>query len=117
MELGHALQFALIFGVVLFVARAAHHYFGSAGVYVASALAGLTDVDAITISAASLAHDKVLAANTASASILLACATNTLVKGGIAVIIGGRALRRVVVPIFLALSLAAVLSCVVAAIS
>jgi uncharacterized membrane protein (DUF4010 family) len=115
MELGQALQFGLLFAVVLFVARAAHHYFGSAGVYVASALAGLTDVDAITISAARLALDHVLSYSTANASILLACATNTLVKGSIAVVIGGRSLQRVIGPIFLALFLVSLSACLVVA--
>lgn len=115
MELGRAIQFALLFAVVLFVSRASHHYFGSAGVYVASALAGLTDVDAITVSAARLAHDGVLAGNTANASILLASAANTLVKGGIAMLVGGRALRTVIAPIFLALFLASLVACLVTA--
>jgi len=115
MELGQALKFGLLFAVVLFVSRAAHHYFGSAGVYVASALAGLTDVDAITVSAARLALDHVLSPSTANASILLASATNTLVKGGIALVIGGRALQRIIGPMFLALFLVSLAACLVVA--
>ena len=106
MELGRAIQFGLLFGVVLFVAKASHQYFGSAGIYIASALAGLTDVDAITVSAARLAHEQVLGPHTANASILLACAANTVVKGGIAMIVGGRGLRRVIGPAFFAVFLA-----------
>lgn len=113
MELGQAIQFGLLFAVVLLVSRAAHYYFGSAGIYVASALAGLTDVDAITISAARLALDHVLPNDTANASILLASATNTLVKGGIALVIGGRSLRSVITPIFLALFVASLVACLV----
>ncbi len=115
MELGRAIQFGLLFAVVLFVAKASHAYFGSAGIYVTSALAGLTDVDAITVSAARLAHDQVLANPIASASILLACAANTLVKGGIAVIVGGRGLRGVIGPTFLAVFLAALAASLVVA--
>jgi uncharacterized membrane protein (DUF4010 family) len=115
MELGQALQFGLLFAVVLFGARAAHFYFGSAGVYVASALAGLTDVDAITVSAARLAMDHVLSPSTANAAILLACAANTLVKGGIALVIGGRPLRPIIGPIFLALFLVSLAACLVVA--
>ncbi len=84
MDLAQAIKFAALFAVVLFVARAAHHYFGSAGAYIASGLAGLTDVDAITVSMARLARDNVMAPSTAGASILLACAANTIVKAGIA---------------------------------
>ena len=74
MELGRAVQFALIFAVVLFASRAAHHYFGAAGVFITSSLAGLADVDAITVSMARLAHDQVLSVPTANGAILLACA-------------------------------------------
>jgi uncharacterized membrane protein (DUF4010 family) len=115
MELGRAVQFALLFAVVLFVSKAAHHYFGSAGVYAASALAGLADVDAITVSMARLAHDGVLVHSTANASILLASAINTLVKGGIAAVIGGRALRAVIGPIFLGLALVSLAACLMVA--
>jgi uncharacterized membrane protein (DUF4010 family) len=107
MELGKAIQFALLFAVVLFVARAAHHYFGSAGIYLASGLAGLADVDAITVSAARLSRDEVVPLSTGAAAVLLASAVNTLVKGLIASILGGSALRRYVAPTFSALFLAA----------
>ncbi len=112
MELGSALKFGFIFAVVLLVSRGAHQYFGSTGLFVASALAGLTDVDAITVSTARLAHDGVLGAGTANAAILLASAMNTLVKGGLAVFLGGRALRAVMFPTFLLLCLASLAVCV-----
>jgi uncharacterized membrane protein (DUF4010 family) len=115
MELSRALQFAALFAVVLFAATAAHHYFGSAGAYVASAIAGLTDVDAVTVSMARLAHETVLPPATANASILLACSMNTLVKGGIAMFIGGRSLRRVILPLFAALFVASLGACLVVA--
>jgi uncharacterized membrane protein (DUF4010 family) len=111
MELGQAIKFAVLFAVVLFAARAAHHYFGSAGAYIASGLAGLTDVDAITVSMARLARDNVMAPNTAGASILLACAANTLVKGGIAYFTGGPSLRKVITPLFAALFAVSVAAC------
>jgi len=111
MELGRAVKFAVLFAVVLFAARAAHHYFGSAGAYIASGLAGLTDVDAITVSMARLARDNVMAPNTAGASILLACASNTLVKAGIAYATGGPALRKVITPLFGALFAVSLAAC------
>jgi hypothetical protein len=40
---------------------------------------------------------------------------NTLVKGGIAAFLGGRALRRVILPVFVAMALAAIVACVAAA--
>jgi len=115
MELGAALQFALLFAVVLFVARAAQFHWGTAGVYVTSALAGLTDADTITISSARLARDQILANGTATASILLACAMNTLLKGGLAAVIGGKFLRAVIVPVFLTMFLTCLLAAAIVA--
>ncbi len=117
MELGQAVKFALLFAVVLFAARAAHYYFGSAGAYIASALAGLTDVDAITVSMARLARDNVMKPSTAGASILLACASNTLVKAGIAILTGGPSLRRVIAPLFAVLFVVSLGACLFVAMS
>lgn len=105
MELGRAVQFGLLFAVVLLASRAAHEYFGSAGFLVASAVAGLTDVDAITISTARLAHEGVFSTGVANAAILLASAVNTAVKGALAASLGGKSLRAVIVPVFLVLVL------------
>lgn len=115
MEMWSAIKFGLVFAVVLFVSRAAYQYFGSSGMYVAGALSGLADVDAFTISAARLAHQGVLGHGTAGGSILLAGASNTLVKGGIAAVLGGPALRRVILPIFAAMALGAIVACIVVA--
>jgi uncharacterized membrane protein (DUF4010 family) len=115
MELGSAIKFGLIFALVLFVARAAYKYLGASGVYLAGALSGLADVDAFTISAAGLAQQGVLARGTAGASILLAGAMNTLAKAGIASVVGGAALRRVILPIFMLITVGAVLACILIA--
>jgi uncharacterized membrane protein (DUF4010 family) len=116
MELGSAIKFGLLFAVVLVAARAAHHYFGATGLFVAAGLAGLTDVDAITISTARLARDGVLASSTANAAILLASAANTVVKGGLAVSLGGKALRSAILPIFLTMVLLTLAACVFVAV-
>jgi uncharacterized membrane protein (DUF4010 family) len=79
---------------------------------VTGVLAGLVNADAFTISAAQLARDSILAQNTANASILVACASNTLVKGGIALVVGGRPLGKVIIPIFAILTVATLLVCV-----
>ena len=54
-ELGQAIKFGLLFGVVTVVAKAAEVYLGETGLYLAGAVAGLTDVDAISLSMANLA--------------------------------------------------------------
>ena len=61
---------------------------------------------------ARLARDNVMAPSTAGASILLACASNTLVKAGIAYVSGGPALRKVITPLFAILFAVSVAACV-----
>jgi uncharacterized membrane protein (DUF4010 family) len=99
-ELGSAIKFGLLFAIVLFVAKAASVYMGSGGAYLTALLAGLTDVDAITLSMASLAKSD-LEPSIAATSIVIANAANTLVKGGMAVVLGGPAFGRKVVLAFL----------------
>jgi len=51
-----AVQFGVLFAAVLLVVAAAERYFPGQGYYIVAALAGLTDVDAITLSMAGLAR-------------------------------------------------------------
>ena len=111
MDLWNAIKFAAIFALVMFVSKAGYQYYGTSGIYVTSVLAGLVNPDAFIISAAQLALQKTLAPNTANATILAACASNTLAKGGIAMLSGGRPLGRVIVPIFSTLTLASIALC------
>jgi uncharacterized membrane protein (DUF4010 family) len=92
-----AVTFALLFAVVLVVVRAANEYLGSAGVYVASILTGLTDVDSITLSVADLSLAGELEHQVASIAIALAALVNTTVKGVMVMSLGSNELRRVVV--------------------
>jgi uncharacterized membrane protein (DUF4010 family) len=93
-ELGQAIRFGLLFGVVTFLAKAAQVYLGDAGLYLAGAVAGLTDVDAIALSMANLAQSDAGAASAAARTILIAVLSNTLVKGGMAMFLGAAELRR-----------------------
>lgn len=87
-ELAQALKFALLFAVVLVGSKAAAIHLGTAGTYAAGVLAGSTDVDAITLSMARLAGGEV-APRVAATTIFLGTASNTLVKAGMAAVIGG----------------------------
>ncbi len=100
-ELGPAITFGLLYGLILLVARAAQFYFGDAGVYLSSILSGLADVDAITLSLAELSSSGNLEPATAARAIVLATMSNTVVKGGIVLSGGSAALRRAVLPGFL----------------
>jgi uncharacterized membrane protein (DUF4010 family) len=97
-ELGQAIRFGLLFGVVTFVARAAQVYLGDAGLYLAGALAGLTDIDPIALSMAQLAQARPASLAAAGRTIVIAVLTNTFVKGAMAIFMGAPALRRVMLP-------------------
>lgn len=97
-ELKQAVTFGLLYGGVLFVAKAAQTYLGSGGLYLSSVLAGLTDVDAITLSVTDL-HRSGLATSVAATAITLAAVTNTIVKSTMAISIGGAVLGKKVASI------------------
>jgi uncharacterized membrane protein (DUF4010 family) len=101
-ELATAIRFGLLFGVVTFAAHAAQLYAGTTGLYLAGALAGLTDVDAISLSMARLASSDAARADAAAGTIAIAALANTLVKAGMVLWLGSSALRRVMLPISVA---------------
>jgi uncharacterized membrane protein (DUF4010 family) len=75
-----AVKFALLFAVVLLVVKFTQRHFPGEGYYVVAALAGLTDVDAITLSMAELVHEGGADPRTGVGTIVLASLTNTVVK-------------------------------------
>ncbi len=85
-----ALKFGLFFGFVLFLTKLLQAFFGSSGLYIASVLSGFADVDAITISMATLASTGEITTSVAVTCITLAVASNTLTKAGIAYLFGGK---------------------------
>jgi uncharacterized membrane protein (DUF4010 family) len=84
LELTAALSFALVYAVVKLLAAWGTDMFGNAGLYIVSALSGLTDVDAITLSVARLNSSGELALSGAVLAVLLAVLANTVVKVGLA---------------------------------
>ncbi len=97
--LDQAIKFGLLFGVVVLAARAAQVYLGDAGVYIAAAVAGLTDVDAITLAMANLAQSDAANLPVAARAIVIAVMANTLTKCGMAIGLGSPELRRLILPI------------------
>ena len=88
-ELWPTIKFALLFVVVLVGSKAATAWLGSRGAYAAGILAGMADVDAITLSLTRLARGE-LAPRVAVIGIFLAATSNTVVKAIIATRLGGR---------------------------
>ncbi len=94
-ELSSAVKFGLLYAAILFASKAASTYLGSGGSYLAGVVGGLTDVDAITLSMASLAQQG-LPGEVAVTTILLGVFANTLVKGGMALAVGGRSFGKLI---------------------
>jgi uncharacterized membrane protein (DUF4010 family) len=105
-ELSEAVKFAILLTAVLFLERFLSDRFGEAGLYILSLIAGLADVDAITLSVAKHARLGHEALTGAALAILLAVASNSFVKGVIAARAGG---------VFARWSIGAMLAMVVAA--
>jgi uncharacterized membrane protein (DUF4010 family) len=93
-ELKAALVFGALYGAILFAVAAAKHHFGDAGLYTVATFSGLTDVDAITLSVATLADAGRVEVGTAWRAILLAVSANLVFKAGLGVALGGRAMIR-----------------------
>jgi uncharacterized membrane protein (DUF4010 family) len=95
-ELTSALKFAALFVGVLLLSRWAQTTFGNSGAYVTGALAGLTDVDAISLSMANLVKNGEIDVHVAQVTVVLATCANTLAKSVLALVLGGSAMGRVV---------------------
>jgi uncharacterized membrane protein (DUF4010 family) len=106
-ELGEAIKFGLLFGIVTIVAKAAEVYLGATGLYLAGAVAGATDVDAIALSMANRATTTPESIKIAAYTIVIAVISNTLVKAGMVTFMGAPAMRRTIVLVTLILFLAA----------
>jgi len=103
-SLTKAATFGLIFAVVLLAVKIVEHRFSSQGLLLVSILAGMTDVDAITLSLAKYARSGGDQA-TAVQAITLASMANTFVKCGFVLFMSGSALKRRVLPATLAIAL------------
>jgi len=92
-QLREAIRFGIIYALVLLAVEAARRYAGSWGIVAASILAGIADVDAITLSLAGMSASG-LPAETAAGAIALAALSNTVVKAGYAAMRGSPEYRR-----------------------
>lgn len=100
-ELKPALVFAVLYGGVLLAVEAARTTLGQRGLFAVAALAGLTDIDAITLSTSELVATGRLDAPLACRALLLAAATNLVFKGAVAASLGHHRLALRLVAAFL----------------
>ena len=91
-----ALKVGAFFVLVLFISKLLQALLGSSGLYFASILAGLADVDAITISMTSLASTGEISTSVAVTSITLAVISNTIAKAGIAYLFGAKEFGKMI---------------------
>ena len=88
-----SLWFGLLFiGILIFIS-AANAYLGNEGTYISSAIAGFSDLDAITISISKLGGIDITS-HTAQVAIIIATLANTITKFIISLWFGSAYLRR-----------------------
>lgn len=108
LELSTALTFGSILTAIILASHVLRDWFGSMGVYILSMISGITDVDAITLTLARQSSDAVMAVNNAqlqeaSIAILIAAATNSIVKASLAAGLSNQnLLRPVTIPLAIA---------------
>ncbi len=99
-ELKTALSFAVLFALVLLLTRAAQVFLGESGIFIASGLSGLTQLDAITLTLAKQVGEG-LGLVVAVKGLALALMANSLFKAGLTISLGaphfGRSVAWVVV--------------------
>jgi uncharacterized membrane protein (DUF4010 family) len=98
-ELGPALRFGLLYGVVLLISRTAQMELGDRGVLLSALAAGLADVDAITLSLSELSRSgQRLSLQAAAQGVTVAAMANTALKGAIVLTTASSSLRRRILP-------------------
>ena len=93
LDLVGALIFGGIYVLILLAVSYANDYFGDQGTLISSTLAGISDIDAVSISIAKLTGTSI-SLPLAEVAILLACLSNTLVKLGLGWYLGSPQLRK-----------------------
>ena len=94
LDLVGALIFGGIYVLILLAVSYANDYFGDKGTLISSILAGISDIDAVSISIAKLTGTSI-SLRLAEVAILLACLSNTLVKLGLGCYLGSPQLRTI----------------------
>jgi uncharacterized membrane protein (DUF4010 family) len=99
MELKSALLFGGLLAAIMLLGQAVSDWAGDAGLWALAAASGLADVDAITLSLAKMSQQEV-ALQVAAVGIVIAAGANSLVKGGMALVVGKARLGlRVLLPL------------------
>ncbi|MBT8214171.1 MAG: MgtC/SapB family protein [Acidimicrobiia bacterium] len=90
-----ALSFGALYGVIVFLSKALADNFADASLNIVGAIAGINDVDAITLSTGRLVSEG-LDVTIGAQVVLIAVAVNTIVKAAMAMALGSRKLAAAV---------------------
>ena len=93
-----SLKFAAFYALVVYLVKAGQARFGEKGIDTVSALSGLMDLDAISLSLSRMAGEGGLL-EVAINGILIATVANTVVKAGVVAVWGSGRLRTLVLPV------------------
>ena len=88
-----AIKFALLYGIIVFLIKAATEWGGGTGFYPIAFLSGLTDMDAIALSLTNANNEAAIVTSRAAAGIVIGALANTLFKTGLGCWLGARELR------------------------
>ncbi len=96
-----AIKFALLFALIVLVAKFALTEFGDSGIYLTSLFFGLIDVDALTVLLSNLSSEGELSMKIAANGIFIATVVNTFSKAGIFLIFGNRRVALKILSVYL----------------
>ncbi len=108
LALGAAFFFGFLLMLIMLLTHTLLAWLGDAGIILLSAIAGITDVDPITLTL-SRQTPSLISINTAIAGIFIAATVNSLIKMSMALIIGNRALTKyIAAPMLITIVLASI---------
>jgi len=90
LDLSSTLKFGALLAVITLLSKTLSEFVGETGFFALAAIAGLADVDALTVSAARLAGDGITV-QTAAYAVAIVAAVNTLAKAALGWSVGGTA--------------------------
>lgn len=113
LKLSTAIKFGLFFALIIVAVEVAQRYLGSSGIYLTSLIAGLTNVDVISLSLSRLTSTSQLSLEVASVAVVIAALVNTVTKGVIAYVSGTKELRKPVITAFVYMLLTGIISSII----
>lgn len=97
-DLGSAIRFGLLYGLILLVSRVAQLSWDDAGVIISSVVSGTVSMNAVALSLGELTRSGGLDLVVGARSAVYATMASTLAKGGIVLLSGSAELRKVIFP-------------------